>query len=127
MAAATTYSGTGRSIPGSWCEAACRRSLAPNIHHHKLAPVEETNAISARLQRLTGDFQRNFVQQIGLILLLDCRRVAGAVHHSRENIKIVGEVHPAPVAEFHRSTLTPAEATFPENFRSHVRCLEDNF
>src|SRR5258708_35368095 len=120
MAAATTYSGTGRSIPGSWCEAACRRSLAPNIHHHKLAPVEETNAISARLQGLTGDFQRNFVQQIGLILLLDCRRVAGPVHHSPEHIQIVRTRVPAAVAVLHHRTLRTEKKTFRESSRTHV-------
>src|SRR5712692_11889992 len=32
------------------------------VHHHKLSAVEETDAVSAGLQDLTGDFERDFVQ-----------------------------------------------------------------
>src|SRR5713226_8152598 len=101
--------------------------IGAEVHHHKLSAGDETDAVSAGLQGLTGDFERNLVEQIGLVFLLESRGVAGAVNHSRENIEIVSEVNAAAVAELHRRTLPAKKNAFRENFWRNVGGLEDNF
>src|SRR5260370_21184790 len=100
--------------------------IGAEVHHHKLSAGDETDAVSAGLQGLTGDFERNLVQQIGLVFLLESRGVAGAVNHSRENIEIVSEVNATAVAELHRRTLAAEKNAFRENLWRNVGGLEDN-
>jgi len=45
--------------------------IRAEVHHHKFSAIEETDAVGAGLQGLTGDFERNFVEQISLVFLLD--------------------------------------------------------
>src|SRR2546430_318080 len=77
------------------------------------------------LQSLTADFERDFIEQISLVFLLDGRGIARAVNHGRDNKEIVGEVYAAAVAELHRSTLSAEENSFRENFRSDI-CRFEN-
>src|SRR5258708_28496449 len=100
--------------------------IGAEVHHHKLSAGDETDAVSAGLQGLTGDFERHLVQQIGLVFLLESRGVAGAVNHSRENIEIVSEVNATAVAELHRRTLPAEKNAFLENLRRNVGGFEDN-
>jgi hypothetical protein len=76
---------------------------------------------------LTGDFERNLVEQIGLVFLLESRGVAGAVNKSRENIEIVSEMDATAVAELDRRTLPAEKNAFRENFWRNVGGFEDNF
>src|SRR5712664_2684761 len=101
--------------------------IGAKVHHHKLSAAEETEAVGAGLQGLTGYLQRNLVEQIGLVFLLESRGVAGAVNHSRENIEIIGEVNATAVAELHRRTLPAEKNAFRENLRRNVGGFEDNF
>src|SRR5260370_10496593 len=94
--------------------------IRAEVHHHKLSAGDETDAVSPGLQGLTGDFERDLVQQIGLVFLLDCRGIAGVVNHSRENIEIVSEVHATAVAELDRRTLAAKKNALRENFRRDV-------
>jgi len=65
---------------------------------------------------LAGDFERDFVEQIGLVFSLDCRGVAGAVNHSRENIEIVGGVNATAVAVTGTGALSREKKRAPEKF-----------
>src|SRR6267154_4666330 len=101
--------------------------VGAQVHHHKLPSGDETDAVSAGLQGLTGDFERDFVEQICLVLLFDPRGVAGAVHHSRENVKIVSKANSTTIAELDWGALAAEKNAFRKNFRSDVCRLEDNF
>ena len=61
-----------------------------------------------------------------MVFLLDSRGVAGAVHQSHENIKVVSKVNTAAVAELHRRTLASKKNAFREDFRSDISGLEDH-
>src|SRR5712692_4737064 len=100
--------------------------ISTEVHHYKLSAVEETYAVSTGLQGLTGDFECDFIEQIGLVFLLDCRGVARAIDESRENIQIVSEVDASAVAVMHRRTLTAKKNAFRENSRRNGGRLEDN-
>src|SRR6266851_9302089 len=99
--------------------------IGAEVHHHKLSAAEETEAVGAGLQGLTGYFQRHLVEQIGLVFLLESRGVAGAVNHSRENIEIISEVNATAVAELDRRTLPAEKNAFRENLRRNVGGFED--
>src|SRR5260370_35055627 len=72
--------------------------IGAQIHPHKLSAFDKTDAVRTGLESLSAYFERNFVKQISLVFLFGCRRVTGAVHESRENVKIVSEGHPATIA-----------------------------
>jgi hypothetical protein len=61
-----------------------------------------------------------------LVFLLDCRGVAGAVNHSRENIEIVGEVNATAVAVLDRRALSAKKNALRKNFRRNIGGLEDH-
>src|ERR1700687_4541150 len=100
--------------------------IRAEVHHHKFSAVEETEAVGAGLQGLTGDFESNLVEQIGLVFLPDSRGVSGAVNYSRENIEIISEVNATAVAELDRRTLAAKKNAFREYFWRNVGGLEDN-
>src|SRR5260370_11999595 len=99
--------------------------IGAEVHHHKLSAGNETDAVSAWLQGLTGDVERDLVEQIGLVFLVESRGVAGAVDHSRENIEIISEVNATAVTELHRRTLPAEKNAFRENLRRNVGGFED--
>lgn len=65
---------------------------------------------------MTGYFESDLVKEIGLVFLLDSRGVAGAVHQSHENIKVVSKVNAAAVAELHWRTLASKKKRVPGRF-----------
>jgi len=117
----------GAFISASCCEAACKRSFAPRSITTNLPPFEETEAVGAGLQGLTGRFPSvNLVEQIGLVFLLESRGVAGAVNHSRENIEIISEVTP-PLLRNWTGALWPRKKTRSGKiFGENVRGLENH-
>src|SRR5205807_10278592 len=101
--------------------------VGAEIHHYELSPIKETEAVRAGFQNLSADFERDFIEQISLVFLLDGRGVARTVNHGRENKEIVGKMHATAIAKLHRSALAAEENASRENFWSDIRRLEDNF
>ena len=73
--------------------------MAPQIGHHKPIAIKEAEAIRSCRQKLPFNLQRNFGDQVPLVLRRHSRRVPACVHQAGQRVMAVGKLYPTGVAQ----------------------------